>query len=376
MITTAKLTKPFRNRDLYVPQFVVKLENRELDSDVVNDIIQVTYRDNIEQIDGFDLAINNWDADKRQLKYTDSSLFDPGKRLTLQMGYRGQGKMRTMISGTIKSLRMTYPASGGPQLSVSGVNVLDEFRGEQESHVYGKEGKAKKPQTDSDIAKEIAGRLNVKLRTNPAKNEEAHDYMLQDNQLDIVFLLERARTLGYELTVEESEGGKPQLYFGPSGKSSNNSYDLKYGLTLTQFTTTLNTSNQVNEVIVRAADPKNKKAIEEKAQRSELKVEALQNAARMSGLKRVFKSRSEVTADVPVHTPKEAKTLALRKLERIAKELIKGSGATVGLPDLLAGRFVGIHGIGEHFSGRYFVTGSTHTISNGGYTTQFECRRE
>ena len=49
---------------------------------------------------------------------------------------------------------------------------------------------------------------------------------------------------------------------------------------------------------------------------------------------------------------------------------------TVGLPDLRAGRRVVIKGVGAHFSGTYFVTDSTHTINEQGYTTQFNARRE
>jgi hypothetical protein len=33
-------------------------------------------------------------------------------------------------------------------------------------------------------------------------------------------------------------------------------------------------------------------------------------------------------------------------------------------------------GMGDRFNGRYFLTSTTHTISDGGYTTTFECRRE
>jgi phage protein D len=56
--------------------------------------------------------------------------------------------------------------------------------------------------------------------------------------------------------------------------------------------------------------------------------------------------------------------------------MVKASGSTVGLPDLRAGSVVMIDGAGKRFSGRYFVTATTHAIGDGGYTTQFECRRE
>jgi uncharacterized protein len=72
----------------------------------------------------------------------------------------------------------------------------------------------------------------------------------------------------------------------------------------------------------------------------------------------------------------EAKKLAVETLENIAKDMVKATCSTVGVPDLRAGGIIMIQGVGKRFSGRYFVTATTHTIGDSGYTTQFECRRE
>jgi len=63
-------------------------------------------------------------------------------------------------------------------------------------------------------------------------------------------------------------------------------------------------------------------------------------------------------------------------LEGIAKEMVKGNGSVAGLPDIRAGTVLMIDGLGDRFSGRYFVVSTTHAIGDSGYTTQFECRRE
>ena len=84
----------------------------------------------------------------------------------------------------------------------------------------------------------------------------------------------------------------------------------------------------------------------------------------------------EIVATKPIESQAEADTLAKQTLEGIAKDMLKGSGSVVGLPDLRAGGIVEIDGMGQRFSGRYFVTSTTHTIGDGGYSTQFECRRE
>jgi phage protein D len=56
--------------------------------------------------------------------------------------------------------------------------------------------------------------------------------------------------------------------------------------------------------------------------------------------------------------------------------MVKATGRTVGLPKLRAGTLIEIKGVGTRLSGTYYVTKTTHTIGDGGYTTQFECRRE
>ena len=75
-------------------------------------------------------------------------------------------------------------------------------------------------------------------------------------------------------------------------------------------------------------------------------------------------------------TSSEARRLAVQQVEDMVKGMLKATGSTVGLPDLRAGNVLEIDGLGDCFSGRYFVTGTTHSIGDGGYTTQFDCRLE
>src|SRR5262249_17985883 len=94
--------------------------------------------------------------------------------------------------------------------------------------------------------------------------------------------------------------------------------------------------------------------------------------------------REEVITDKPVRNKQEATDLALATLQRISGDMVTGSGSVVGLPDLRAGGGGFIDGLGAsdlepgkgRFHGRFFLTSPTHTIGSGGYTTQFECRRE
>lgn len=358
----------YREQDFYVPAFELRLDGRSPGQEVIHDIQQVTYKDSIEELDSFEITIANWDAGRRRLKYSDDELFDPGKKVRLSLGYRGN--MRQVIAGEITSLQPTFPASGAPTLSVSGLNLLHRLRTKQRSQAY----------TDrriSGIAQEIGARLGIEVRSGSPTQEETHEHLFQDNRYDILFLWEWARRSGYEMFVgEDRSTGDSYLHFGPSQNLRSVVYELRYGRSLISFQPDLTTANQVGKVTVRGWDARNKRPIEASAERSELDTRGVGAAGRQSVIEQSFNQREEVIVDRPIQGPKEAKTLARETLERIAKDMVKGSGSTVGLPDLRAGSVVQLLGLGDRFSGRHFVTSTTHTLGDGGYTTQFECRRE
>ncbi len=349
----------------------------------MRDIVTVSYRDSIQDVDSFELTINNWDAEKRDFKYVDQDLFDPGKELELWMGYLGNDSMRLMIKGQITSLKPTFPAAGQPTLAISGLNVIHKFRTKQHTRSY-------KKLTDSQIAKKIESDsdlgVKVLIDETAAANETAYGYVLQDNQYDIIFLMERARRVGYDLFVKEN--GTSALYFGPSNNIKRVTYKLFFAkykvstgttaadmLPLIDFKPELSTAQQVSEVTVKGWNPQSKKPISQTAKRSEIKTKSVGGDGQQA-IERSFSERKEIITDRPVSDDTEAKKVAVAALDTISKEMVKGNGSTIGLPDLRAGSTIEMDGMGERFSGVYFVTATTHAIGDGGYTTNFECRRE
>jgi anti-sigma regulatory factor (Ser/Thr protein kinase) len=64
-----------------------------------------------------------------------------------------------------------------------------------------------------------------------------------------------------------------------------------------------------------------------------------------------------------------------RLLDDRLHQLVEANGTTVGLPDLRAGQTVHIRRLGARFSGKYFVTKTTHTLDDNGYRTKFTAQR-
>lgn len=372
------------HRTFYVPQFQVSIAGKTLSEGLLRDVMQVTYRDSIEQIDSFELMVANWDAGARQPqpKYEPPSrpenagIFDPGQKLELRMGYMPE--MTLMLTGEITTLEPNFPEASYSSLSVRGLNVLHALRTEQ--HTYSWENKR-----DSDIAKELGDKplqsgqagLGIKVNIDPSPDETAETFVMMNNQFDIVFLLERARRHGYDVILNEVSPTNTErnIYFGPSkSKLQAPNYRLVWGKTLTSFKPTLNTSRQISNVTVRGWDRQANKLIEKKKSWTDLVTDANEKK-RLELISQAF-NRGEIVTNQPVRTDAEADQKATDILTRQLRDMVKATGATVGLPDLRAGTKVEIDGLGPRYSGIYYITSTTHTIGDGGYRTTFEARRD
>lgn len=394
-MTTTPIPIYSQAETFYVPRFEIYLDGKKIDANILNDVLQVTYKDKINTIDNFMIEINNWDADKRTFKFAPpqkgrEGIFDPGKRIEIRMGY--YKNMRRMMGGVITELRPNFPESGASTLSISGWNELHRFRTERHTYSW-TDGK----KTDTDIAKELCSKpvqkgqpgLGLDIDAHPSKDEQRFDLVFMKNQYDIDFLELLAHRHGYEMYLKD-ETDTPTLFFGLPSNPGAPTYQLEWGKSLISFRPNLNTSMQVNKVVVRAWDRKANKAIEEEYTLQQLwKDESKSQAeiARLSAIAKTYQNRTAVITNEPMRTSAEAKSRARAVLIEKNNHLLVATATTVGLPDLRSGCSVQILGLGVpsdssgapkgascDFNGVYFVEESTHTIGGNGYRTEFSAR--
>lgn len=380
----------------YVPQFELKIQGVGLPQDVVRDVKELTYKDDVKAIDNFEITVNNWDADTRDFKYVGAetaadlsgpspnpmyTLFEPcNKQVQVLMGY--VGNLQTMLNGDFTTMEPSFTA-GASTLTVRGLNVLHQLRRKQ----YTTSWQNKK---DSDIAENIAtltdgGQkrfpLPIVTDSTAKQTEPILPIVSQQNQYDIEFLYFRARERGYVIYIQEAntQGNNPrQLYFGPSDSSqapqiASVTYILEWGKSLIEFKPSLTTARQVKSVTVNGWNRGNKSAISSTVSLDDPELKTNKDLYRL--LQRCD-PREQIVVDEPVTTAAEARRRALAILNDSQKEMVKASVTTVGLPNLRAGQRVIIAGVGARMSGSYFVTDSTHTINDSGYITTFNARRE
>jgi uncharacterized protein len=379
-------TAVYTHYDFFVPAFEVKIKGQSLDREVIRDVLSVTYTDSLDKLDSCQLTLNNWDAERRQFKYLDQEdytspvSFDPGAEIELSMGYYDRGGLTLMLSGVITSQTPDFPSGGQPTIQVSALSNLYRLHFRQDVQIF-------ENQTDSAIARAIVDKikqdhssLNLELAAHPAHLLEIpNEFIVLNNEYPIIFLMERSRRNGYELRLEELRAnGQTQsiLHFEPPDARNRATYELVWGNSLISFKPSLKTKNQVAKITVRGWNPRTREQVTGEATWDDLGFRGLPSTEEMGAVDSALAGSEEVVADRPVNDEDEAKQMAIDHLTRLAKDLVTGSGQTVGLPELRAGRPVYMRGLGKRFSGRYMVTASTHTIDGNGYSTSFESRME
>ncbi len=362
--------------DYYAPDFRVLVEGRELDAESHGDIIDLKVTMDIEALTSFDLSINNWDDKSFDFKYSDTTTFDIGKRVDIQMGYANQ--LRFMASGIIQTLAPRFPESGAPTLAVTGVDRRVKLRDRKPTS---KDVKQFVNKTDSDIALEIARRNGLEAQV--TKLDLKHPLVVQKNQDDLTFLMERAKRIDFDFYVHtDPQTGKDVLFFISRTDERNvrrsRTYIFEWGKNLINYSTQLTLNKQVASVTVSGWDPTTKQKISYTAKQSDLPEAKGAGSNGPKAAEERMENRQDIVVDQPVTSTQEARELAISHLRERAYQFLKGNGSVIGLPDMRPGDRVELHGLGKRFSGtreqpiKYRVKKVTHTIGGNGYQSQFE----
>ncbi|MDP9793192.1 phage protein D [Catenuloplanes nepalensis] len=374
--------------DRYAPEFRVEIEGLEVDPSTRNDILEVKVTRDLEEMSAFDLTLNNWDDVRLRFKHSDSAAFTVGRKVTIRLGYAE--KLLTVATGTITTLSPAFPDGASPTVAISGVDGMLQLK---ERKPAANEQKIYPDVADWQIAEQIAARNN--LRSVVTREGPTHEQVVQKNQDDATFLLERAKRLDFDcFMLPDPDGGRDTLYFikptdGRDGRPVR-AYRLAYapglatgpsaqpaGLVpnLISFTPTMTLSRQVGKVTVRGWDPRTKQAISVTADASSVPAGDGDGQSGPEAASAAMPARQDVVIEAPVASAEEARALAEALLRERAYEFITATGRIAGLPELRPGDNLEIYGLGRRFSGSYFVKRVEHSLGSSGFFTEFAVRR-
>lgn len=356
----------------YAPDFRVEVEGRELDDETNGDVLELKVTMDLENMTSADVTFNNWDDRKVGFKHSEGNRLFVGNRVHVLMGYAD--RLLSMMRGQINTLSPRFPQSGSPTIVVGaldGMQLLkDSTPGEGDELKY-------VDQADWQIAQAIAQRNG--LTPEVTAEGEVHAEVIQKNQDDAQFLMERAKRIDFDCYIHTDPSSDQSVlrFVRPTDERAGGrirEHGFRWGETLRSFQPTLTLSRQVSEVTVRGWDPRSKQPIVATATSADLPGSA-EGTSGPDEAERTLGRRADVVVDAPVTSEQEARELACSLLRERAYEFITGSGEIIGLPDLRPGDNLKLGGLGQRFSGSYYVKKVEHILNASGYLTRFEVRK-
>lgn len=327
----------------YLSQFYIRIDGRPAPKDLTNSLIEIVVEDNLHLPDMFAIQLHD-----NNLKWSNSDLLAIGKAVEIsaqapQPKSRQLGPRTVLIEGEITGLEPDILENGIPSLTIRGYDRAYRLH-------QGRRTRSFLKSTDSEIVQRLAEEVSLKSDgIKPTKT--IHEHVVQSNQTNMDFLLERAKRLGFDLYVEGET-----LYFAPPEPMHLEPPRLTWGENLLSFHSCLSVVHQVDEVLVRSWDPQTKREIVSRASETTSPPEVSGTAK----TEQRFKGSNQVVVSRPVESQAEADALAQGLRDEIGGQLIQAEGTCLGDPQIGAGTKIEIAGLGEQLDGHYFVTAAVH----------------
>lgn len=335
----------------YAPRFDIRISGLTLASDITNQVISVSYDNDLDIASMFNVVVRN--ADNQLI---DSALFDLGKNVEIYMGYGND--LQPMMLGEITSVEPSFPESGAPTLRISGYDKSYKLRNNQP------DGRSFQYVTDSVIAAQIAAEAGLIPIVDPSPI--FHEDPLPQSGSDMALLKERARANYFDVYVHWDK-----LYF-QFPRPQTTAYVLEWGKNLSSYSPRISSAGLAGLQVVRGYNEELARTIVVFAMAADFNPNGIQEKLGSAALDLLLSLGRRVIRDQPVDTTLDALTVAKSIMQEILEGMYEGSGSCIGIPDLRAGTYVTIQGVGKRFSGTYRLRKVTHTIDDSGYRTSFE----
>jgi len=337
-------------KDFYAPFYLITVDGAKIADTIAIDQLRVE-----TSIDGtadsFSLRIADaYDITKNDFQYL--STFSLGKAIDISLGY--VDKFTPVFSGHITSVVVDFPEDGAPGLIIRGMDISYLMMKGTKSRSWNKK-------KYSDIVEEIAKTYGFK--TNVDATTTVFESLSQSQINDYHYIQNLANLVNYDFFIV----GK-NLYFRKPLTAMTPVVTLEMGKTIRSLMIDMNLAEQITGVTVRAWDNKELKVIEGKS----ATIAKLGSNSKTG--KDILASKGEFVEHMytNIASQEEAKSYASAILNRRAMKLISGTGECIGIPEIRAGRYLKLSGVGKVHDQPYYITGATHILDDEGYTTRFQ----
>ncbi|MCC5645336.1 VgrG-related protein [Nostoc sp. CHAB 5824] len=359
-------------KSLYLSEPKIEIEGKAASAELMKDVLQMTIEESLHLPAMFTLVIHNSyssTSDQPQNKpWRYEQLFKIGKKVKLGFSSSTtQDKnfldkvQKFLIEGEITAMEVHFNEKSEAHIIVRGYDISHRLH-------RGRYNRSFLNQADSAIVIKIAKEVGIQLGQIDQSN--ADKYVFQENQTNMEFLQERAARIGYELFVRDGK-----INFCKPKPNPIKPLALKWLVDINKFSTRVTSAEQVSSVEVRAWDYTKKKLITGTAKKEkQLTKTGNQLGSSTSTAFPNLKSHEMTVVDKPVATVKQAKTMAQALFDELGGEFVYADAKAEGNPDIRPGRVIDLQGMGDRYSGKYYVTETRHFYSKRVYYTDFSVR--
>lgn len=334
----------------FAPRFDVRVSGATLSGDITRQLISVHYESDLDVASMVRLVVRN-----AEHQFTDSALFSLGKTIELQMGYGA--RLHPMMLGEITSIQPTFPESGSPTITVIGYDKSHRLRHNQPS----------RPAFQFMNHSLIASQIALEAGLIPVVDPSPFFYeKLTQVESDMALLKELARANFFDVYVHWDK-----LYFQfPRPQTA--AMVLEWGRNLSSFTPRVSSAGMAGLQVIRGYNEELAQTIVGFATTMDLDLDSIVERLGSSVTELLAGMGRRILHGECVKSPFDAALFAKALLQEVFDGMYEGSGSCIGLPELQAGTFVSILGVGKRFSGKYRLKKVSHTMDGAGYRTNFE----
>jgi phage protein D len=352
----------------YAPRFEIIVNGTRLSADMSHVITSVEIEQQLNKLNSFKFEVQDEylpvgapeHGNTKPFRWLGHPLFRFGNEVSVSLGYL---KLVKMAEGKIQNISATFTQGLAPSFSVDGADrAFVALTTPSEVATF-------RNKTDSEIAREIADRAQMEAVVDRTSERYATK-IKQGGKTYFEFLEGLARANGFNFSLS----GRTLRFVAPEVDRPADAV-LNWGRDLLSFNPQLKTDAMFTEVVVRAWDRSGRQMIEGRAHAGE---ENRQEKGKRFGsqvAQEIYGDAVRVITDRPVTSQAEARKIALAELQHSSESFIEGSIEILGCPDLQPGMAISLAGLGEWFSGKYYIDKLTHRISTSGYRTTCELKR-
>lgn len=334
------------------PDFELRIGGSAVEPRLAQDVIEIDVSEEVNRHGRCSLLLQNWDADRREVRWSDSKTLAPGAEIEVLLGY--DSDLTSVFSGVVTGLTAHFPEEQVSTLQLEARSRSVLLAGSAISRIA-------EDSTDGDLIASLASDAGLEADT---EDGAQHEGIVIERRPPWRYLVDRATALGWVVYVRDKK-----LVARPPAEPHD-----PLVLTWTKNLVELRLSQEVGDLPSESSaaswDPDNQEQQQASAASSSGGLAhdgrddhaAVVEATHWSGRHEV------VTTAAPL--PQLDARAGAQALQAELRH-VSGFGRIVGFPGLRCDSWVKIVGTGSRFSGPYYVSTVRHRLGRVGLTTEF-----